>query len=138
MEHSVFEEQNKTLERVKDEKDWDYVGPVTGIRIQPHVNCDPLLLEFDDNYYIQEYCKTQFSPLETHVKIVDFLHVIQPLFEHLIIFDEGEYWETRNIVLLQQHIDNCFIAMDEAKAGNKNLSGPCRLDDGRIVDLMED
>ena len=59
MKYFLFEEENKTLERVKDEEDWDYIGTVKGIKIQPDIDCDPLLLEFDNNYYyIQEYCKT--------------------------------------------------------------------------------
>ena len=36
-----------TLSRVRDEKDWDYTGPVKGIVIYLHEDCDPLRLEFD-------------------------------------------------------------------------------------------
>jgi len=136
MKYFLFEEENKTLERVEDEEDWDYIGPVKGIKIQPDIDCDPLL-EFDNNYYIQEYCKTQFTDIETNLKIVNFLKEIKPLFEPFTVFDEGEYWDTGDIDLLQQHIDSCFTAINEAKVENINLSGPFRLADGRIVDLME-
>jgi hypothetical protein len=46
-----------TLSRVRDEKDWDYIGPVNGIVIYLHEDCDPVRLEFDRDLYIQEFIK---------------------------------------------------------------------------------
>ncbi len=57
LEYFLFQEDNKLLQRVKDEEDWDYEGPTKGIQIQPDENSDPLILEFDKDYYLQEYCK---------------------------------------------------------------------------------
>lgn len=136
MAFSYFEETDKLLQRVKEEKDWDYQGLTRGIRIQPDVNSDPLLLEFYRDNYIQEYCKTQFVDVEIHMKIINFLRQIEPHFNELIINDEGEYWETSNVDLLQNRIDDCFRAIDDAKKENDKLSGPFRIADGRIVDLM--
>jgi hypothetical protein len=136
MPFTFFEESEKLLQRVKDEEDWDYVGKTKGIRIQPDENSDPLLLEFDKDNYIQEYCKTQFADIEIHIKIIGFLRNIETFFDKLIIFDEGEYWETNNVELLQEHIDNCFKEIEKEKKENKNLDGPYRLEDGRIIDLM--
>jgi hypothetical protein len=34
-----------TLPRVRDEKDWNYTGPVKGIVIYVHEDCDPVRLE---------------------------------------------------------------------------------------------
>ena len=131
-----FEETEKFLQRVKQEKNWDYKGSTRGIRIQPDSNSDPLLLEFDRDNYIQEYCKTQFVDIEIHIKIINFLRQIEYYFSELRINDEGEYWETSDAELLQEHIDNCFRAIDDAKKENYKLSGPFRIADGRIVDLM--
>src|SRR5690606_12779889 len=66
---TFFEFQNelKKLERVKNEEDWDYVGATKGIQVQPHENSEPLIFEFDKDLYVQEYCKTQFSNIETHI-----------------------------------------------------------------------
>jgi hypothetical protein len=36
-----------TLSRVRDERDWDYVGPVKGIAISIAEDCDPVRREFD-------------------------------------------------------------------------------------------
>ena len=35
-----------TLLRVRDEQDWDYTGPVKGIEVHLHDDCDPVRLEF--------------------------------------------------------------------------------------------
>ena len=136
MEYDLFEESNKSLQRVKDEKDWDYYGLTRGIKIQPDENCEPLWLEFDKDNYVQEYCKTQFVEKEIHIKIIDLLRKIEPYFENLEITDEGEYWETGNSSLLQQHIDNCFALIEKVKKEDSSLSGPYRVEGNRIIDLM--
>jgi len=133
---STFQEDNKLLSRVKDEVDWDYNGSTMGILIKPDENCDPLNIEFDCDYYIQEYCKTQFADISVHILVIDLLRQLEPNFDILTVFDEGEYWETSDIALLQSHFDNCFKAIEEAKQDDKSLEGPFRLGDGRIVDLM--
>ncbi|WP_262148758.1 hypothetical protein [Chryseobacterium foetidum] len=135
---SFFEFQNdvKKLERVKNEEDWDYVGITKGIQVQPHENSEPLIFEFDKDLYIQEYCKTQFSEIETHIKIIDLLNVVTDCFSNLEIFDESEYWETGNERLLQENWEKFYSAMDEAMAENINLKGPFKLENGRIIDLM--
>src|SRR2546430_732516 len=48
-------EMEAHLARVRDEQDWDYAGPTSGIEILPHERCDPLRLEFDEDLYVQEY-----------------------------------------------------------------------------------
>ncbi len=136
--YEFFPESFKKLSRVKDEQNWDYEGPAKGIRIQPGQNCDPLWLEFDKNNYIQEFCKTQFAGIDTHIQIISFLKEIQSNFIELQVTDEGEYWDTENKALLENHFDNFYDARAKAKTENKNLNGPYRLADGRIIDFMED
>jgi hypothetical protein len=63
-----FESDETKLLRVRDEEEWDYVGPVHGIVLYPHVDCDPVRLEFDRDLYIQEFTKTQFAGVQTHLK----------------------------------------------------------------------
>lgn len=126
----------KLLKRVKDDKDWDYQGEVRGIQFQPHENSDPLVLEFDRDLYIQEYCKTQFSGVSTHIEVIQFLREIEPHFDNLVIVDEGEFWESNDIKVLEQKFDDFFNAFDKAIKENPKLKGPFRLQ-GRIIDLME-
>jgi hypothetical protein len=97
-----LDSNDKLLKRVKYDKDWDYRGEVKGIQFQPHESSDPLVLEFDRDLYIQEYCKTQFAGISTHIEIVPFLREIESYFDNLIIVDEGEFWETNDIKVLEQ------------------------------------
>lgn len=62
-----------TLKRVRDEKDWEYIGPSKGIVVQPHENSEPFRLEFDKDNFLQEYTKTQFAPIEVHIALVSLL-----------------------------------------------------------------
>ena len=134
---SEIKETEVTLQRVKDEEDWDYVGPVKGIEILPHEACDPFRLEFDRDLYIQEYVKTQFAPIQIHVLLIDFLQKHKDLFAELEIIDEGEYLDTNDIHALEGHIEACDKQMDEYLSQPEKYYGPVKLESGRIIDLME-
>jgi len=131
-----FENESKVLERIKNEENWDYEGLTKGIHVVPHENSEPLIFEFDKDLYIQEYCKTQFAPIEIHLKVIELLHVLVQYFESIDILDEGEYWETNDVNLLEQNWEDFYIAMDKAIEENNSLQGPFKLENGRIIDLM--
>jgi hypothetical protein len=138
LEYFFFHEDNKLLQRVKDEQDWDYEGPTKGIQIQPNENSDPLILEFDKDYYLQEFCKTQYADVSVHILIIDLLRQIKPFFRSFCVEDEGEYWEKSDINILQQKIDDCFKAIEEMRQEDSTVNGPYKLENGRIIDLMQD
>ena len=132
-----LDSKKKLLQRVKDEKDWDYEGEVKGIQFQPHENSDPIVLEFDSDLYLQDFCKTQFAGVATHIEVVEFLRDIEPFFDSLTVFDEGEFWDTNDINILEQKFEDFVDAFDKAIKENPKLKGPFRVE-GRIVDLLED
>jgi len=136
MEYEVFEISDKLLQRVRNEEDWDYQGYVRGIKIQPQVNCEPLWIEFDIDNYIQDYCKTQYAGVETHIKIIKHLKTIEPYFSELIVDDEGEYWDSDDLELLEKHFQNNFDAIEKLKIDDPNLDGPYLVEGSRIIDLM--
>lgn len=136
-EHEPIKEELTTLKRVRNEEDWDYESVVTGIVLQPHQNSEPLRLEFDADLFVQDYTKTQFAPRETHVAVVELLKKIEPYFEKLEVFDEGEYFETLDQDLLRQHVDRCFEMMNEYLEQDDKYEGPVRLASKRIVDVIE-
>src|SRR5882762_7872263 len=76
--------------RVRDEKDCDYKGPVKGIVVYLHEDCDPVRLEFDRDLYLQEFTKTQFAGVQIHIDVLKLLKAIQPFFRDLRVEDEGE------------------------------------------------
>jgi hypothetical protein len=121
---------------VRDEKDWDYVGPTRGIVLYPHKDSEPLRLEFDASGFIQEYIKTQFAPTSIHITVVQLLQEIAPQFLNFSVEDEGEYWESGKLETLDGHRDACFRILDEMLANDPQLRGPVHLPSGRIVDLI--
>ncbi len=139
MEWEISEilEKSVSLKRVKDDEDWNYVGPVKGLEIFPCESCEPFRLEFDKNLYVQEFTKTQFAPIEVHVLLVDFLRKNSNLFEFIEITDEGEFLETNDVEVLKKHITSCNEQMQEYLASPDKYYGPVKLENGRIVDVME-
>ena len=136
MTFEQFALSQKRLERVANEEEWNYDGPVKGIKILPSENCEPLWLEFDENLIIQDFCKTQFARGMVHIQIVTLLDLVSNCFDNLSVIDEGEYWETRNAERLQELLDESFKLIENAKDKDETLSGPFRMEDGRIIDLM--
>lgn len=126
---------NRSLKRIRDEKNWDYSGPTFGLLLSPHPACDPLRFEFDDDFYIQEFVKTQFAGPQIHITIIELLRRIQPFFDLLKITDEGDYWDASDESVLEQHIDRCNEVLRDLLAKNPNAKGPIRLPDGRIADF---
>ena len=136
-EHEPIAETITTLKRVRNEEELDYEGLVKGVVLQPHQNSEPLRFEFDSDLYVQEYTKTQFAPLETHIAVVGLLKKIERYFEKLEVFDEGEYYETQDRDTLKKHLDRCFEVLDEYLEQGDKYEGPVRLPDKKIVDIME-
>ena len=124
------------MKRVRDEKDWDYSGITFGLELQPSESSDPLRFEFDEDFYVQEFIKTQFAGTDLHIEVIELFRLIKPYFDKLEIFDEGEFWETRDANRLIEHIENCDRALQKMLAENPKARGPVRLADGRIVDFM--
>lgn len=129
--------EHRALQRVKNEADWDYSGFTEGVQMQPHVNSEPLRLEFDEDLYIQDYIKTQFTGPAIHLDVVAFLKEIEPCFQELIVIDEGEFWETGDMKRLVNLMEGCDRALTDILAKNKKARGPMRLASSRIIDYME-
>ncbi len=131
-----IEMRTVALQRVKDDEDRDYEGPVKGLEIWPHENCEPLRLEFDKDLYVQEYTKTQFAPIGIHVAVIEFLKSMEPHFRNLIVYDEAEYFETEDLEKLKYNFERFFEVFHEELAKSDEYRGPFRLPSGRMVDLV--
>jgi hypothetical protein len=132
----AIEEKVVTLKRVLNEQARDYTGPTRGIVLYPHENSEPLRLEFDGDLFVQEFIKTQFAPVQIHVQIVRFLKDIAPHFKAFTVCDEGEYWETEAVEVLENHRRTISQLLREQLAARPDLVGPVALPTGRIADLM--
>jgi hypothetical protein len=132
-----IDETEVTLLRVGDnEEEWDYTGPVRGIALFPHADCEPVRLEFDRDLYIQEYTKTQFAGPEIHVAVVVLLRALQPLFEKLDVIDESEYWETGDAQNLRATMKRCDEAIADEFAKRPKAQRKVKLPSGRIIDIL--
>jgi hypothetical protein len=129
-------EMEAHLARVRDEADWDYDGPTSGIEVLPHERCDPVRLEFDADLYVQEFTKTQFAGPSVHREVIALLRELAPNFETLQVDDEGEYWDTSDAALLTKHMDACNRALEDELRKDPRAQGPVRVEGGRWVDIL--
>jgi hypothetical protein len=109
------ENAHAKLRRVREERPWDYIGPTKGILLYLHEDCEPLRLEFDRELYVQEWVKTQFAGVETHVRLIQILRDIKRFFRTFTVNDEGEYWESENKEALAEHIRRCNEVIAEIR-----------------------
>ena len=86
--------------------------PLKGISFRMHQYCEPFRFRFTDKLFIQEFWKTQFTDLSTHIAIVGFLHEIEPHFSMFKVCDDGRYWDTNNVRLLESRFEEFFSAFD--------------------------
>jgi hypothetical protein len=133
----TFENSEVTLPRVReDERPWDYVGPTKGITLYLHEDCEPLRLEFDRDLHIQEWVKTQFAGVLTHVRLIKLLRDLQVFFESFNVNDEGEFWETGDENLLGKHMRQCAETIAEFAKKSPNAQVKVKEPDGRFTDLI--
>src|SRR5262249_10737088 len=116
--------------------DVDYCGPIDGIVLFPHPDAEPLHLEFDRTLYVQDFIKTQFAPLDVHVRVVELLHSLEPDFEELAVVDEGEFWDSADVQTLRRHVDTINRVLKDLLAKNPKTRYPVRLSSGRIADFV--
>ena len=125
-----------TLLRVRDEQDWNYTGPVNGIIIYVHEDCDPVRLEFDRNLYVQEFTKTQFAGVQIHLKVLKLLKAIEPFFRNLTVEDDGEWWETQDTANLEEHMARVQKVIDEELRKAPSTQVKVKTPSGRIMDFL--
>lgn len=124
------------LHRVRDDSDSDYVGPVRGLVVYAHDDCDPVRLEFDRDLYIREFVKTQFAGEATHLAVVDLLRALEPCFAELRVEDEAGFWATNDIQVLRNHFRAFEEALQDELRKHPGARVKVKLADGRIVDMM--
>ena len=107
-----------------------------GISMKPHPDSESLSLYFDSGGNLHSpmgvvlmlegklkpeknwiSIKTQFAPLEIHVRVTGLLKYLKKKYiSNLEVVDEGEYWETGNLETLKERISSINRAMDRLEA----------------------
>ena len=120
----VLDERDRNLLRLVNRKLVEYYGPTKGIIIVPEKNCEPMIIEFDRDLCVQHFCKTQFADTGIHITVINLIREIEPLFQILHVFDQGEYWEKRDINLLRERftIASEMLKFKKPKPGCKGHS----------------
>jgi hypothetical protein len=104
--------EERFLVRIVDGQVLQYEGLVSGIRFQPHAKAEPIVLEFDQELAFQQFYKTQFAGISTHIEVVNFLREIEPHFEYLRVYDEGEFWTTNSVERLEEKFHDFNVAIE--------------------------
>lgn len=97
--------ERKELIRVKNGEVKTYESSVRGIAFGLHPEAEHIRLQFDRDNYLQEFCKTQFAGVATHLEVLDFLREIEPYFENFNVIDEGGFWETGDLGALEDQFE---------------------------------
>ena len=97
---------------------------------------EPLYLVFGTSGRIQNFVKTQFAGVETHIKIVELLEQVRPLFTRLELEDEGGYAQTKDRQRLAREMEDVDIMIAKIKRDRPDAQGPVKRPDGRILDLV--
>lgn len=107
-----------------------------GVAIRPHEMSEPLYLVFGQSGRIQNFIKTQFAGAETHVKVIELLEGVRPLFASLELEDEGGYAASKDKAKLAREMEAVTLMIDKIKRERADAQGPIKRPDGRILDLV--
>jgi hypothetical protein len=131
----IISKPARTLNRSRGMQFFVYTGPVRGVVLYPHEWAEPFRLEVDRDLFVQNFIKTQYAPVEIHLKVIDLLRALAPHFADLSVHDEGEYWETANMDVLQGHRRMTESVMGLLQGQQSGIEGPVRLPNRRIADF---
>ena len=113
-----------------DERTDNSLNQLKGLFIQPHPNSEFLQLIVDLHGNLRNvimldhlkddskttylnHTKTQFAPTDVHIAIVKlFKYLQQKYISNLDVYDEGDYWQTEDVRVLQKKFDFLNAKMD--------------------------
>lgn len=128
------------LEDIAQSMGWDYnrfdfdekdETPVKGLFIGPKDKSEPLQFMIDKEGYLRNalllehfdhtdemtflnHTKTQYAPIGIHIVIIKLLKYLhQKYISNLEVWDEGDYWQTGDAVLLKKKMDFLAEKMDQ-------------------------
>jgi hypothetical protein len=133
--------------------------PLRGLTLFPHPDCEQLSLTFDRKGHLMDAfgmtlvasggrrpgegwlsMKTQFSPLEIHITVVQLLHYLKKRYVgNLEVSDEGGYWESGNAQELKRRTDSISRSLDilEGALRAKPLTPAERETPEKIAEIIE-
>jgi hypothetical protein len=125
-----------TLKAMEEIEGTNVPGEWRGVVLYPHEMCEPLYLVFGAKRKTKNHVKTQFAGADVHVKVVELLEALKPMFAELELDDEGEYASTHDRAKLERHLAAARAAMDGLRVNTPGARGPVKRPDGRILDIV--
>lgn len=129
-EVSLIDKVTDELKDISEELEWKFESiddsklNIKGIYIIPPPHCEPITFLFDrvtgvikdriilafddmgDDHYKFNHTKTQYAPIQVHITLIKLLRYLKNKYiSDLTVTDEGEYWDTEDINLLQSKFD---------------------------------
>jgi hypothetical protein len=111
-------------------------GKLSGVVLYPHNMSEPVWLQFGMDLSLRDSVKTQFAGANVHIEVIRLFDALKPILKSLSINDEGEYWEKRDPLVLENHLNEVRESLRQMKREEPAMYGPVKLKDGRIVDLI--
>lgn len=90
----------------------DTSPPLKGFLLQFRPGCEPVFFVFGKDRRMACSCKTQFTTLDNHMRIVHLLEETASLFEEFVVNDESGYWGTHDEVELLARRNRLAQAME--------------------------
>jgi hypothetical protein len=115
LDHAFFNNVDQHLIRVIDNRIVEYASMVKGMVIQPGEGCESFFLDFDENGFVQNFCKTQFAETRIHLLVIGLLRHIEPFLDEFKVTDEGGYWESEPAEKIQAKKNFLEKAIDNIK-----------------------
>ncbi|QDU96062.1 DUF1444 family protein [Lignipirellula cremea] len=135
--HEPLDVQTTSIRSAQQRFENLYQGPVSGVAIYPHPDCEPIRLEFDADGYIQQGVKTQFAGPECHIELVALLQEIAPYFERFSVSDEGGYWESLDPEVLRSQFELAQSALTVLAEQDPHGRFHVADEEGRLVDFVD-
>jgi len=114
---------------------WRVTEAPEEVVLYPAEWCEPIHLKFEGAALAKDFVKTQFAGASVHRDVVGLFRGLAPLLRELKIDDESGYWDDRDYAKLQARLAMEAEMIARAKQ-RKGGSGPVKLDDGRILDII--
>ena len=88
------------------ESGWRVQPLDAGLLLDPGNECEAIVLSPGPDGLIADSLKTQFSGPTVHVQVVSLLDRLRPLVASLEVEDDSDYWQARDLSLLQQAFES--------------------------------
>ena len=111
-----------------------YEGPVSLLVVQPGDGCEPFRLAFDREHRMDGFTKTQYGPVDAHVRICALLRSVERNFEVLEVHDESGFYDTEDRNALDERLGQladtpeAAIARYEAAKQKKAMEDMYKID----------